>query len=501
MNNNQLPEATHSFWIETGDRKTYPKLRENIDIDTVVIGGGIAGILTFYTLTKQGKNVALLEGREFLSGTTGYTTAKLSAQHQLIYDELIHRYGEEHAQLFYQSNIEGIAYIKEIIEEHQIPCQMNEQDAFVYTQDAAQKETFKKEAEAYNKLDIPGHLLTDLPLNMDVEAAIQMKNQAEIQPVSFLHGVLNVAEQYNHHIYEHSLVNNVTQDNDNTIHLETADGYNITCNNTVFTTHYPTFEPDKFFTQMKPEISYALAYKTDKEHPDGMYINHDIPKKTFRKMRDGQDHYLLVGGQSHRLGDENSEMSRYEEIDRFAKQTFGVGQATYRWSSHDMITKDRIPFIGQLHPDYPNIYTATGFSKWGLAEAATGARVLTDLVLDNHNRYTELLHPRRNIPDLTETSPESSDTDDKAKKLVMPDNAEEIEVNEAAVIEKEDKRTGIYKDKDSKLHYLNLSCTHLGCGLQWNNGDKTWDCPCHGSRFSARGKVIEGPALVDLEQK
>jgi len=500
MTNNQLPEETQSFWMETGKRNKYSELEKNLDIDTVVIGGGIAGILTMYSLTKQGKDVALLEGRELLSGTTGYTTAKLSAQHQLIYDELINRYGEEHAQLFYQSNIEGIAYIKEIIEEHQISCQINEQNAFVYTQDPAQKENIKKEAEAYNKLNIPGRYLSELPLDIDVEAAIQMDHQAEIQPVSFLHGVLEAVKQTNGHIYEHSLVNELTQNEDKTIHLKTSNGCEVTCNNAIFTTHYPTFEPDKFFTQMKPEISYALAYKTNKEYLDGMYINNDKPKRTFRKMSDGQDHYLLVGGQSHSIGDEHSEMSRYEEIDQFAKRTFGVGQASYRWSSHDLLTKDRIPFIGQLHPDYPNIYTATGFNKWGLAEAATAARVLTDFIFNKQNRYTDMYHPRRNIPKLTEPSEKSSEPND-AKELIIPETAEDIGINEAAVIKTEDEHTGIYKDKKGKLHYLDLSCTHLGCGLSWNNGDKTWDCPCHGSRFNAIGEVIEGPALIDLKQK
>lgn len=496
----KLPEETHSFWLETGKRKTYPKLKSIYKTDTAVIGGGIAGILTAYSLAKAGNDVALFEGRELLNGTTGYTTAKLSAQHQLIYDELINRYGEIRANLFYEANMEGIEYIRQIAKEHHIGCEINDQNAYVYTQEASKKEIFKKEAEAYNKLNIPGRLLADFPLNMGIEAAIEMNNQAEFHPVSFLHGVLEASDGLDDHIFEHTLINEVVRDDDGVLHLKTADGHGIECNHAIFATHYPTFEPDEHFTKMTPEVSYALAYKTDTEKLNGMYISDDTPKKTFRKMQVGNENYLLVGGQSHPIGDDNSEWSRYEEIDTFAKKTFGVGDPVYRWSSHDLITEDRIPLIGQLHPDYPNVFTATGFSKWGLADAGTGARVLTDLVLGNDNKYIDMYDPRRDIPELSNTNPESG-VSDAVKALRLPETPEDLDVNEATIIEKNNEKIGVYKDDSGTLHYMDLSCTHMGCGLQWNNGDKTWDCPCHGSRFNAYGEVIEGPALADLEYK
>lgn len=497
----KLPKETNSFWLETGKRKTYPKLEGTYKIDTAVIGGGIAGILTAYSLAKKGNNVALFEGRELLSGTTGNTTAKLSAQHQLIYDELLNRYGEIRAKDFYEANMEGIEYIRQIAKEHQIECEINDQNAYVYTQKASKKDKFKKEAEAYDKLDISGRLLSDFPLDMDIEAAVEMNNQAEFHPVSFLHGVLEASKGLEDRIFEHTLINEVVRNNDGVLHLKTDDGHRIECNHAIFTTHYPNFEPDNRFTKMTPEISYALAYKTDTKKLNGMYISDDTPKKTFRKMQVGDEHYLLVGGQSHVIGDDYSELSRYKEIDAFAKKTFGVGDPVYRWSSHDLITKDRIPLIGQLHPDYPNIFTATGFSKWGLADAAIGACLLTDLVFGNDNRYIKMYDPHREIPDLSETASETSETNDAVGTLTMPEKPENLKTNEATIIKRDDGNTGVYKDKDNKLHYMDLSCTHKGCGLQWNDGDKTWDCSCHGSRFNAYGEVIEGPALTNLKAK
>jgi|SRR5690625_500666 len=495
----ELPKEVQSFWRETAKTPHYPKLDQNIETDVVVVGGGIAGILSAYTLAKEGKSVALIEGRNFFGGTTGYTTAKLTAQHQLIYDELINRYGQDTAKRFYQANMEGIAYIKQIADEHNINCDLCEQDAFVYTQDKNQLETFAKEADAYNKLGIHGGLLHDLPINLDVAVAIQMEKQAEFQPAQFLNGVLKALEQLNVQIYENTMVVDIEQNDKLT--LKTATANTITCKNAILATHYPSFEPDKHYTSMKPEISYALAFKAPIEYPDGMYINQDMPKRTFRKMQSNGEGYLLVGGQSHQIGDEKSELDRYKDIYHFAREAFDVTDVAFRWSAHDLITNDRVPFVGELHPDYPNVFTATGFSKWGLAVGATSAKVLTDAILGRDNVYSEMFKPRREIPDLTETNPKQEQVKDDIDKVNLDKSPDDLQNNEATVLEKDDKNIGVFKDDNGKLHYLNISCTHMGCDVNWNNGDQTWDCPCHGSRFKATGEVIEGPAVKDLAKE
>src|SRR5690625_3940019 len=279
----KFTEKQTSYWIDTNELLNYPHLQEDLEVDVAVAGGGITGITTAYLLASKGFTVALLEARELASGTTGNTTAKLTAQHQLIYDELINRYGQDTAKRFYQANMEGIAYIKQIADEHNINCDLCEQDAFVYTQDKNQLETFAKEADAYNKLGIHGGLLHDLPINLDVAVAIQMEKQAEFQPAQFLNGVLKALEQLNVQIYENTMVVDIEQNDKLT--LKTATANTITCKNAILATHYPSFEPDKHYTSMKPEISYALAFKAPIEYPDGMYINQDMPKRKFRIMQ------------------------------------------------------------------------------------------------------------------------------------------------------------------------------------------------------------------------
>lgn len=500
---NHLPETTASFWLETGQTNSYPALLENLKVDIAVVGGGIAGVLTAHALAEDGKDVALFEARELLHGTTGYTTAKLSAQHQLVYHQLLKRYGKERAKLFYQANMEGIDYIREIADDLDIDCGFRERDAYVYTEHADKKELFEKEAGAYEQLNISGEYVDELPLDLSVAAGVKMTQQAEFQPVTFLHGVLEKNPKLQNAVYEQTLVKELKENEDETLELTTEKGYTIQCNQAIFATHFPTFEIDRHYEDnMDPEISYALAYEAEDVSIHGMYISADDPKKTFRKMTYNEQEYLLVGGQSHRLGDDSSEQSRYEEIDQFAKKVFGVNDPIYRWSSHDMITKDRVPFIGQLDPNYSQVYTQTGFSKWGLADAATGAKVLTDLINGRANKYRDMYHPHRDVPKLPEEEASSSDKNDTIEKLIYKESPEDLAPGEATIVDEgEENEFGVYKDTTGELHYLDLACTHVGCGVKWNTGDKTWDCPCHGSRFSATGRVIEGPAMEDLAIK
>ncbi|MDY0393382.1 FAD-dependent oxidoreductase [Virgibacillus halophilus] len=297
-------------------------------------------------------------------------------------------------------------------------------------------------------------------------------------------------------IFEHTMVTEALQDNK--ITLQTNLGKTVMCKDVIFATHFPAIDPDNFYTNMRPEMSYALAFKADQEYPDGMYINADTPSRTFRKMTNGSDDYLLVGGQSHTIGDEHSEMERYEDIRQFAEKTFGTSDAIFRWSSHDLITSDRVPYIGQLHPQKSNMYTATGFSKWGLANAVTGAQLLKDLIANQENPYSGLYYPRRDIPDIRENVPEQKNMEEELAEAQTAATVENLTRQQATVIEKDDKKIGIYKDDDGALHHLDLACTHLGCDLNWNDGDQTWDCPCHGSRFTATGEVLEGPAKEPL---
>jgi glycine/D-amino acid oxidase-like deaminating enzyme/nitrite reductase/ring-hydroxylating ferredoxin subunit len=502
-NNRKIPQFPEPLWRDAIDIPKFPNLLEDIDVDVCVVGGGITGITTAYLLSKEGLKVALLEAGALLNGTTGHTTAKITAQHGLIYDELIQSIGAEKAKLYYNANNDALEFIRNTVQEHGIECDLTEEDAFIYTNADEYIKKLKNEMSAYEKLGINGELLDSVPVGFAVKAAIKMKNQAQFHPLNYLKPLVDFIKNAGGLIFENTTATDV--DTSEKLIVRTYGGPSVHCKYVCACSHFPFYDGLGFYpTRMYAERSYIIAIKAEKEFLDGMYINAEQPTRSLRYAMMNGEKLLLIGGENHKTGQGIPTILHYQALENFAEQTFGIKEYLFRWSAQDLTTLDKVPFIGQITGGHPNIFVATGYRKWGMTNSTAAANLMKDLIIEKENPYHDLYSPSR----FGETSLKSfiSTNVDVAKHLIEGKleyplkGIRDLEQDQGSVVNVNGKRAGAYKDQDGKVYIVDTTCTHLGCEIEWNSGDRTWDCPCHGSRFSITGDVIEGPAESPLKK-
>ncbi|MGV1057955.1 FAD-dependent oxidoreductase [Clostridium perfringens] len=453
--------------------------------DVLVIGAGIAGVLTAYMLKQKGRDVVLIDAAEIASGNIKNTTAKITSQHDLIYSKLIAEFGEEKARQYAKANELAIKKYKEIIEDKRIECDFEEKPAYVYSLNEV--DVLKEEVEAAKNLGIDAEFVQEANLPFKINGAVKFNNQAQFNPLKFLKGISNELV-----IYENTRALEIKEN------LVVTSGGNITANNIVVATHYPIMNaPGYYFMKMHQERSYVLALENTSEI-DGMYIDLNKEGYSFRTY----NNLLLLGGISHRTG-ENEEGGSYDELRKVAKRLYPKAKEKYYWSAQDCMTIDGIPYIGRYSSETPNIYVATGFNKWGMTSSMVSAMIISDMILEKENDFSEIFSPRRfdlslsinNIAnDLIETAKNFI-----AQKVYIPSSEiEHIKNGHGGIIEYNGEKVGVYKNKEGKEFFVSTKCTHLGCQLSWNSDELTWDCPCHGSRFDYKGRLIGSPATKDL---
>jgi glycine/D-amino acid oxidase-like deaminating enzyme/nitrite reductase/ring-hydroxylating ferredoxin subunit len=500
---NKLPQFPEPFWRDTTKLPSFPKLTKDIKVDVAIVGGGISGITTAYLLSKQGVNVVIVEAGKLLNGITGHTTAKITAQHDIIYDELISHMGEEKAGLYYTANTEALHFIKKTTRELHIDCDLIEDDAYIYTNSDDKLSKLNKEAAAYNKLNISGGLVSSMPLDIEMKSAIVMKNQAQYHPLKFQKVLVEKMVEAGGSIYEHTTATDV-QSGAHPI-VTTAEGHKITCDYLVEGSHFPFYDKGFYFARMYQDRSYLLALRTKKQYPGGMYLSAETPKRSLRYTTHNGEQLVIVAGEKHKTGHGINTMKHYEDLSLFGDQLFGIEEVVNRWSAQDITTLDKVPYIGSMTKDYPNIFVATGYRKWGMTNGTAAGLLLSDLILKKENKYEQLYTPSRFYadPSIKQFISQNADVAGHfvaGKVGLVHKKIEELTNDEGAVIKVNGKRAGCYKDVNGKIYTVDTTCTHMGCEVEWNNGERTWDCPCHGSRFSYDGQVVEGPAKQPLKK-
>ncbi|MDC3412970.1 FAD-dependent oxidoreductase [Terrihalobacillus insolitus] len=500
--NYDIPKIPEPYWRDSVDIPTFPTLDKNIhDAEVGIVGGGITGITLAYLLVKQGIDVVLVDAGTLSNGVTGHTTAKITAQHGLIYDEFIQHFGLEKARMYYQANIEAMQLIKDIVSDHNIDCDLSKEDAYIYTNSDKYVNKISKEANAYDRIGIPRGFTDKLPFEIPVKSTLIMKNQAQFHPLKYLKVLINEIKD-KAQIYENTTAVDIEYGNKNNI--LTRNGNRIRCKYIVSASHFPFHEGQGFFSaRMYPERSYIIGVKTDKKFPGGMYINAEEPTRSIRSTTHNGDQLWLVVGENHKTGQGEPTYNHYEALEQFAYQTFGLQEYLYRWSAQDLTTLDKVPYVGPLTKDQPDILVATGYRKWGMTNGTAAAKMLCDFITKDEHHYLDLFAPSRfhADPDVKQFMKINSDV---AKHLVhgkleyTNNTVDDVQKGEGKIIRINGKKIGVYRNLSGEVTMVDTTCTHLGCEVEWNQGDRTWDCPCHGSRYKPTGEIVEGPAKRPL---
>lgn len=439
-----------SLWTESSSTTDFPQFTGTREVPVAVIGGGIAGVLTSYLLTAAGIHNILLEAGRIGQGTTGHTTAKVTAAHNLCYYNIAKSYGEGFALKYAQSNLDAIQCYQDIIAGEGIDCDFTKEDNYVYARTNPDADRIEEEYQILKKLGIPGSLTLTTSLPFQVLSALKMPDQAALHPLKFL---LGIAKNLN--IFEHSKVLSLDQTSNT---LQTDQG-TLRAEKIVLCTHFPFLNtPGYFFLKMFQQRSYVMAISKPEDF-SGMYIDCNEKGHSFRTYKD----LLLVGGSQHRCGHNESGLA-YQKLEQYIHQFWPKSRILYRWSAQDCMPLDNLPYIGQFSKKTPNLYVATGFHKWGMTTAMAAASLLTDLISGKKNDYEALYTPSR-FDLLSSAKNILSNTADTAKGLTT-----------------------------EQLTSENPTCPHLGCKLTWNPDEESWDCPCHGSRFDRHGDILCNPA-------
>ena len=429
-----------SLWTELTELPSFPALNKDIKTDVLIIGGGIAGLLTAYMLKQKGVNCVLVEKEKICHATTALTTAKITFQHGLIYHKILKSLGSDAAQKYLYAGKTALKNF-EVLSQN-ISCDFEKKTNFVYSTN--NKKLLEKEILALDIIGFKAKFYDSVDLPLKTAGAVAFENQAQFNPLKFINSICN-----NLNIYENTNIKELIGTTAYT------DKFKIYAKKVIVATHFPFINRHGcYFLKMYQHRSYVLALKKAVTL-DGMYVDEAKVGYSFRNYGD----LLLLGGGDHRTGKKGG---AFNELRQFSRVHYPQSKEVYHWAAQDCITLDELPYIGQYSKNTPDVYVATGFNKWGMTSAMTAATLLSDAVVDIKHDYADIFNPSRSIlkPQLLINGVETT------ANLITPTKPR---------------------------------CTHLGCALKWNKYEHSWDCPCHGSRFSNEGRVLENPATDNLQ--
>jgi glycine/D-amino acid oxidase-like deaminating enzyme/nitrite reductase/ring-hydroxylating ferredoxin subunit len=482
----RLPGKPGSCWVASAPETAYPKLAGSEATEVAVVGAGIVGTTAAYLLSQAGLSVALLEARRIGRQVTGRSTAKITTQHSLIYRRLIETFDLETAQRYADANRLGMDQLRQWVGQLRIDCAFEVKDAYVYCDDRLRIKDLEAEAEASRKVGLDPDLLERAPLPFSTAGALRCRDQAQFNPAQYVVGLAKASASAGARVFEETRITRVKDRDGWRLKAGRA---SLHAKNVILATNFPVASPFSYDKLTRPRSHIAMAFRIDPDKAiDGMFIGIDEPTHSLRTGRDGDGPLLVVLGSKFATGLEGDIAKHFRALEAWTRRNLNVGAVAWRWVNEDYDTPDRIPYVGAL-PKAPGLYVATGFNAWGISAGTAAGILIAETILGRAPDWASIFDPVRKTPKGFNKGGDSQS---------VVHSLDEIAPGGGGVMALGRGKIAVWKEENGSPHAVSAICTHEGCIVTWNNADRTWDCPCHGSIFSADGSIIHGPAVEKL---